>query len=542
MFFAKVGRFLEEDGDFCIDLEKEDDEIEDFGVIMRRFACREERGGWGVGRKSEEEGDERREGVWGTGVWRCNGALQVGIVKRRRICLQFRGIEVGVSPNKIVNSHRLAPYFITMIRSLLFFLLICSAFVGKAQSAFDRYFRDSTLRIDYVFAGTDSTQSIAVDELKSFAGWAGRKVNMEQVPLKGNGELVMRDAQDGRVLYRHSFSTLFQEWQSSEEATQVRRSFENVFLLPFPRRDVRVTVSLYDSKGRTVCQMTHPVKVDDILIRPVSAPAAPWCWIHRGNAMESCIDLVIVGEGYKAEAQEEFFAKAKAACDEIMKYAPFSEYRDRFNVRAVALASPDNGVSIPHAGVWKQTALSSHFDTFYSERYLTTLKLKNLHDALGNLPYEHIIILANTEQYGGGGIYNSYVLSAAKNRLFLPVTVHEFGHSFGGLADEYFYDDQYSNFYSSDVEPWEQNITTLADFGSKWQDMLPRGTKIPTSSKGLAELDMHHIGVYEGGGYMSKGVYRPYVNCRMRTNEVPEFCGVCRRALRRMIEFYTRPQ
>ena len=107
---------------------------------------------------------------------------------------------------------------------------------------------------------------------------------------------------------------------------------------------------------------------------------------------------------------------------------------------------------------------------------------------------------------------------------------------------EYFYDDQYSNFYSADVEPWEQNITTLADFGSKWQDMLPRGTKIPTSPKGLSELDMRRIGVYEGGGYMSKGVYRPYVNCRMRTNEVPEFCGVCRRALRRMIEFYTRPQ
>ena len=116
-------------------------------------------------------------------------------------------------------------------------------------------------------------------------------------------------------------------------------------------------------------------------------------------------------------------------------------------MRAVALASQDSGVSIPHDGVWKRTALSSHFDTFYSDRYLTTLKIKTLHDGLGSLPYEHIIILANTQQYGGGGIYNSYVLSAAHNRHFLPVTVHEFGHSFGGLADEYFYDDQYSNFY-----------------------------------------------------------------------------------------------
>lgn len=451
-------------------------------------------------------------------------------------------MEVGVSPNKIVNSHRLAPYYLMMMRSFLFFLFFCCAFIGKAQSLFERDFRDSTLRIDYVFSGTNDTQEIAVDELKSFAGWAGRRVNLQQVPLKGNGELVMCDAQDGRVLYKHSFSTLFQEWQSSEEAISVRRSFENVFLLPFPRRNVKITVSLYDSKGKTVGTMTHPVKVDDILIRPVASPAGAWRFVHRGKADEACIDLVIVGEGYTATEQESFFAKAKAASDEILKYAPFSDYRDRFNVRAVALTSPESGVSIPHAGMWKQTALSSHFDTFYSERYLTTLKLKNLHDALGNLPYEHIIILANTEQYGGGGIYNSYVLSAANNRLFLPVTVHEFGHSFGGLADEYFYDDQYSNFYSADVEPWEQNITTLADFGSKWQDMLPRGTKIPTSPKGLSELDMRRIGVYEGGGYMSKGVYRPYVNCRMRTNEVPEFCGVCRRALCRMIEFYTRPQ
>ena len=396
-----------------------------------------------------------------------------------------------------------------MIRALLIWLLTCCACVSRAQVHFERDFRDSTLRIDYVFAGTDSTQRIAVDELKSFAGWAGRRVNLDRVPLKGNGEIVMRDAQDGHVMYKHSFSTLFQEWQSSEEATRVPRSFENVFLLPFPRRNVQVTVSLFDNKGRTVCAMSHPVKVNDILIRPVQAPTAPWRWIHRGNEQEACIDLVIVAEGYTATEQEQFFADAKAASDEILKYAPFCNYRDRFNVRAVALASQDSGVSIPHDGVWKRTALSSHFDTFYSDRYLTTLKIKTLHDGLGSLPYEHIIILANTRQYGGGGIYNSYVLSAAHNRHFLSVT--------------------------------EQNITTLADFGSKWKDMLPRGTKIPTSTKGLSELDMRHIGVYEGGGYMSKGVYRPFVNCRMRTNEVPEFCGVCQRALRRIIEFYTRP-
>ena len=184
--------------------------------------------------------------------------------------------------------------------------------------------------------------------------------------------------------------------------------------------------------------------------------------------------MAIVAEGYTVNEQSLFFADAQRAADEILKYKPFSDHKNDFNFIAVALPSAESGISIPHRHEWKQTALSSHFDTFYSKRYLTTLKLKALHNALAGLPYEHILILANTSNYGGGGIYNSYTLSAAHNEHFLPVTVHEFGHSFGGLADEYFYDDQYSNYYHPEVEPWEQNITTLANFSLKWKDMLPR--------------------------------------------------------------------
>ena len=206
-----------------------------------------------------------------------------------------------------------------------------------------------------------------------------------------------------------------------------------------------------------------------------------------------------------------------------------------FNFTAVALESRESGVSIPHEHLWKDTALGASFDTFYSERYLTTLRLKKLHDSLAGIPYEHIIILANTDNYGGGGIYNSYTLTAAHNSLCLPVTVHEFGHSFGGLGDEYFYDDQYEQFYFPGIEPWEQNLTTLADFGKKWYDMLPEGTPIPTPHAGLAGNDMEHIGVYEGGGYQSKGVYRAFMDCRMKTNNTERFCAVCERAIERVI-------
>ena len=149
---------------------------------------------------------------------------------------------------------------------------------------------------------------------------------------------------------------------------------------------------------------------------------------------------------------------------------------------------------------------------------------------------EHIIVLANTDTYGGGGIYNSYTLTAAGNEFFEPVVVHEFGHSFGGLADEYFYEnDVMSETYQLDVEPWEQNITTLVDFDSKWRDMLEAGTDIPT----IPGISTAKTGVFEGAAYSTKGIYRPADYCRMRTNDVDGFCSVCRRAIERLILYYT---
>jgi hypothetical protein len=195
-------------------------------------------------------------------------------------------------------------------------------------------------------------------------------------------------------------------------------------------------------------------------------------------------------------------------------------------------------VSIPRNKDWKQTAFGSHFDSFYSDRYLTIDRVKSIHDALAGIPYEHIIILANTDTYGGGGIYNSYLLAMAHHRLTRPVVVHEFGHSFGGLTDEYFYEnDMMSDYYPTNIEPWEQNVTTLVDFDSKWNDMLKKKTPVPTAKEDAAK---YPVGVYEGGGYSAKGVYRPAYDCRMRTNECPEFCPVCRRAITRVIDFYTK--
>jgi hypothetical protein len=174
--------------------------------------------------------------------------------------------------------------------------------------------------------------------------------------------------------------------------------------------------------------------------------------------------------------------------------------------------------------------------TFYMARYLTTSNVYDMFNLVTNIPCEHFVILANTDTYGGGGIYNSYTLTTAHHPDFRPVVVHEFGHSFGGLGDEYFYDnaDDNDNMHSIAHEPWEPNITTLVDFESKWADMVEEGVEIPSAPTKERE-ENYTVGVYEGGGYLTKGIFRPAVVCRMRNNTAERFCPVCERAIERVI-------
>ena len=382
---------------------------------------------------------------------------------------------------------------------------------------------ERTLRVDYVFSGTDQECSIALDRLSSFDGWAGRRVHLDSLLLRGNGQIRMHDAQTGRLLYCQSFSTLFQEWQATEEATCVRKSFENVFLLPMPSVPVDVTVVLFGFHREVAARLTHRVDPSDILIRQIGQAPPPTRDLLRSGSSEACIDVVILPEGYTAAEMDLFYSDAAVAVESFLQHQAFSELRDRFNFVAVELPSADSGVSVPRRGEWKDTALGSHFDTFYSDRYLTTLQLERMHDLIAGLPYEHIIILANTDTYGGGGIFNSYTLTTAHHSAFRPVVVHEFGHSFVGLADEYAYDDQFVEYYYPDVEPWEPNITTQADFAAKWQALLGQSG----------------VGLIEGAGYQTRGVWRASEDCRMRTNAAEDFCPVCTEAVRSMVRFYT---
>ena len=425
----------------------------------------------------------------------------------------------------------------TIVGILMVEMLVCHA----ADVDFDTHFADSTLRIDYVFSGTNLSQHIAVDRLSKTYGWYGRRFHLNQLPLAGNGQLFVIDPQTADTLYCHSFSTLFQEWQSTEEATRIEKAFQNTFVIPLPHRPVDVICQLVDTHRKVQSRLRHHIDPADILIRDRSNEShTAWKYLVQNGDPRDKIDVCFVAEGFTEEEMPYFLAMCDSSIQAIVAHEPYRSLADRFNWLAVMPVSKCNGVSIPHLHQWEDTPLQSSYDTFYSNRYLTTLRIQRLYDLVTGIPCEHFIILANSDSYGGGGIYNSYNMSAARSkRSKMEVIVHEFGHSFGGLADEYFNDDMFETMYPADTEPWEPNLTTLVDFASKWQDMLPAGTAIPTTPDGK-ELTSK-VGVYEGGGYQSKGVYRPTQECRMKVNEVKEFCPVCQRALSRLINFYTRP-
>ncbi len=417
--------------------------------------------------------------------------------------------------------------------------IILMCIVAKAATAqiFDDYFEDKTLRIDYIFSGNSSSQAISLDQLNQSPRWYGKRSNLSEVPVEGNGAIIVREHSKENIIYKNSFSTLFQEWQTTDEAKTTIKAFENVFLVPMPKDTVDITVELRNNRREVVASMTHVVNPKDILIRHIGEHKTPYETMLQAADTTRCINIAFVAEGYTLEEMPIYIEDVKKSIDALFSHEPFKSRKEVFNIIAVEPASEESGTSVPRKGIWKRTALGSHFDTFYTERYLTTLHLKRLHDVLAGLPYEHIIVLVNTEVYGGGGILNSYNLSAAHHAKTLPVVVHEFGHSFAGLADEYAYDNEPIPMYPADIEPWEPNITTLKDFHGKWEQMISKKTPVPTpADKKYADA----VGVYEGAGYSLNGVYRPMQDCRMRTNENPTFCPVCQKAINNLIDFYVK--
>lgn len=408
--------------------------------------------------------------------------------------------------------------------------------VCNAQNEFDTFFVKKSLRIDFALTGNATTQQAAIQQLREEPVWGGPVKNLEDPFNYGGYYVNVYDAESGRKIYSRGFNTLFEEWRTTDQAKSETQAWNNSVSVPFPKKPVQIEICARDKADMNF----HPLLKQLVDPKSIFIDRSPLkknkvVEIQSNGDSSNKADLVFLAEGYTEAEMDKFEADAKRFTKTLFDTPPFGKYKADFNVWAVCVPSQESGMDVSGDGVWKNTALNSGYYTFGIDRYLTSQDLKPIRDAVWDVPCDAIFILVNSDTYGGGGMYNFYAMSTANNELTSVVFVHEFGHSFAGLADEYFNSEvAYNDFYNLKYEPWEPNITTLVDFDKKWKDLLPKNTPIPTP---LDDKFKDKTGVFEGGGYLSKGIYRPMDNCMMR-NYHP-FCPACQRGITQMINFLT---
>ncbi|MBO6027164.1 MAG: peptidase M64, partial [Bacteroidales bacterium] len=316
------------------------------------------------------------------------------------------------------------------------------------------------------------------------------------------------------------------------------KTFDESVIVPFPKKPVEVALFRKEWEGRLIEGMRLNVTPDDYFIRTADKLNLPVydAWIGN-NDITKAVDIVILPEGYTQAEMGKFVKDCDFFVKSLFDYAPYNRYKTSFNVRGLMAPSEESGCTEPGAKVYKNTVMRFSYWTFDSERYCMSTDNRDIRDLAGQVPYDQIYVLVNSAKYGGGGIYNFYCSSAVGNTYSGDIIIHEFGHGFAGLADEYYQDETgYGDFYNNDIEPWEPNITTMVNFEAKWKDMLDKKTPVPTPREKKYE---NTIGVFEGGGYEAEGIYSPHMDCLMKTFKGHVFCPVCQRAIERMILYYS---
>jgi len=406
----------------------------------------------------------------------------------------------------------------------------------SAQIKFEDFFLDKTLRFDYYHTGDAKSQSIVFGELREEPYWGGPKKNLIDPFNFGNYKYEVYDKETGKLIFSKGYSTLFAEWLTTPEAKKISRAFHETVTFPFPKREVILKLYSRDRKNNFVLNFEIEIDPDNPFIKKDKTNSfSSSKFIDNGDPSQK-VDIVIIPEGYTGNELDKFKKDVEKFVKALFGSSPYKENMNNFNIWIVEAPSYESGTDIPRQNIWKSTIVNSSFYTFDTERYLMTEDNKTLRDLAGNVPYDLIYILVNTSKYGGGAIYNHYSVAASDNENFEYLIVHEFGHGFAGLGDEYYTSQvSYEEFYPHDVEPWERNLTTLVDFESKWKNLIDKDTPIPTPP---TEEYKDKVGVFEGGGYVPKGVYRPMQDCTMKSRTVNNFCVVCKKTIQDMINYY----
>jgi hypothetical protein len=472
--------------------------------------------------------------------------------------------------------------------ALILFGLVSFSF-GQTYNSF---FTNTTMRVDYYHIGTKGQEQITIDKVYEENAWPGSKVNLLDTLNLGDCFLKVSDLQTNMLLYSRGYSTVFGEWQTTEEALSgTWRTFHETVRFPFPKQ--KVIVSFYRrDKFVGAGEMMAFREVFSTVIDPNNSTVvnrekreskfAVFDVMVNGPT-DKKVDILILGDGYAKEDIEKFRKDAKHFTEQLFSCQPFKKHKNDFNVRAMEVISDDSGIDMPDKNVWKHTALGTMYNTFGSARYVLTEENRSLRDIADTAPYDFITILVNDNRYGGGGIFNLYTTCFTKTAKAGQewemdyVYVHEFGHCFGGLGDEYYSSQvSYVDFYPKGVEPWEPNVTrTNKKENLKWRNLISLDTPIPTpwrkteydsietlrgkldrlasdyyeKREGLLKSEndilkdpklIGIVGAFEGSGYTSKDMYRPAIDCKMFALNPVDFDPVCAAAIERMIEMYIK--
>ncbi|MGD2216865.1 MAG: IgA Peptidase M64, partial [Gemmatimonadales bacterium] len=466
------------------------------------------------------------------------------------------------------------------------FLLIATALAGFAAVSgddpeFERYFTDKTMRVDYFHTGDATYEVLSLERVVSDGPWAGPRTNLIDGTNFGKYIYEVYDFDSSALLFTRGFATIYGEWETTSEARTTQRTFHESVRFPWPKGPVKVVIKKRDD-------LTTFHSIGEFEIDPKSRsvnPADPpsfgevWTLFEHGPSSEK-VDIVLLGEGYTEAELDKFHADARQLVDELFSMEPFRSRRSDFNVRAIDLAAAQSGVTRAHSGRYRRNLVGTQYGIFDSERYMLTYDNRTLRDVLSAAPYDFMAILVNEKQYGGGGIYRTQMAAAVDSDFSDYIFVHEFGHHFAGLADEYYTSDvAYETGAVEQPEPWEANVTALHDPAAlKWADLVEPGTPIPTPwskrafeehsqeirarraqlvERGAPESEfdaLFHeqreiesrmlstqeysdvVGAFEGAMYEPTGLYRPSIDCIMFTRDEVGFCRVCRRAIERIID------
>lgn len=407
------------------------------------------------------------------------------------------------------------------ILALVVLIVLGSAMAEAQHIKFKKFFTGGTLRLDCSREGDANGDTVWVSRwLDRSADWHGSRTQLIDPFDNGDYRVEMRDAKSGMVIFSHGYSNLFREYKGTAKGKHVKARFEETLLLPMPKNAVKIALQCRDENMRLVDQAVVDFDPNtQELDFNYHIGERTDLELHGDPAKK--IDVVIVAQGYDAASDQQLRVDYYRMKEILFGKEPFASHREDFNVYGV------------------KADVDAEFNTFGIDRYLMTFSLWRLHDMLGTTPCDHIIIMVNSDKYGGGAIYNFYAVTSM-HRLAEYVLPHEFGHSFGGLADEYIDEDlAYGNLHINDYEPLEPNITNLKDFNRKWKSMLPKGTPVPTpENNDVPKNECGPLGVYEGAGYAHQGVFRPTMHCMMR--DYAPFCPVCIKRLEEIFHLYTK--